>query len=331
MEVGVNYMNILVANNYLHRIGGTEVYTYSIIEELKNRGLNVEYFTFKRGEVSEKIEENLNVKFKTRKSYDLIIANHNPVIKFLWKEGFIIQTCHGIFHDLEHPSLFADELVSISPEVQSHLFSLGFLSHLIPNGVNCKRFYPKVSLNEDLKTIVSLCQSDEANHILEKAAKEINAQLISINKFKNSRWNIEDTINEGDLVVGLGRSIYDAMACGRPVIVFDFRPYYSSGLGDGYLSDVNKILKSFQHNCSGRASKKSLSARDLIQEFKKYNKQDGNVMRNFAVQNLNIEYQVQRYLDIYKTSKRNKNIANKFAVKKALLSSYKFFRSKINV
>ena len=38
-------------------------------------------------------------------------------------------------------------------------------------------------------------------------------------------FNIEDKINEADLVVGIGRSLLDAMSCGRPVVSFDDRIY----------------------------------------------------------------------------------------------------------
>jgi hypothetical protein len=73
-------MNILVANNHLSQTGGTENYTYAIIVELVKLGHQVEYFTFEKGMVSDMIE-NLGVKFRSKKIYDLIIANDKTTIK----------------------------------------------------------------------------------------------------------------------------------------------------------------------------------------------------------------------------------------------------------
>ena len=133
-------MRILVANNQLNTLGGSETFTYTIIEELVDRGFFVEYFTFKFGFVSDKIEQELKVSFMSRKKYDLIFANHNTCVEKLYKLGYVIQTCHGIFPKLEQPSIRANAYVSISTEVQNHLGVLGFPSILIYNSINLERF-----------------------------------------------------------------------------------------------------------------------------------------------------------------------------------------------
>lgn len=61
--------NILVATNHLDKVGGTETYTYTLIEELKRReNIEVDYFTFKKGEISERIEHRLGISFFQKKS-----------------------------------------------------------------------------------------------------------------------------------------------------------------------------------------------------------------------------------------------------------------------
>jgi len=109
-------------------------------------------------------------------------------------------------------------------------------------------------------------------------------------------WHLESLINEADLVVGIGRSVYDAMACGRPVISFDKRKY-SQALGDGYLNAQN-LEVSIRHNCSGRGSGKTMDAESFKEELKKYNPSDGQFLRDFALKEFNIEKSVQQYLDV---------------------------------
>src|SRR5690606_3879634 len=94
-------------------VGDTESFTLTMAEELIKRNFSVEYFTFRRGKISELLE-NSGVNFMTKKKYDLILANHNTCVSTLKNRGTIIQTCHGIYPKLEQPSDDADAHVSIS-------------------------------------------------------------------------------------------------------------------------------------------------------------------------------------------------------------------------
>lgn len=292
-------MNILVANNQLDWTGGTENYTYTIIVELLRQGHNVEYFTFYKGSISDKIES-LSVRFKSKKIYDLILANHTTTIKALYRYGCIIQTCHGIVPELEQPSKYADFHVSITYEVQQHLEKEKIKSLVINNSIDCIRFYPEKTISESLTSVLSLCQSEEANNFISDCCNELNIKFDKLNKHIENSWNIENFINNADLVVGIGRSLYDAMACGRTVISYDNRTY-SKDLGDGYLNKDN-IMQSLKYNCSGRGTNKSFTKESFIEELKKYNKTDGKFMREFTLENLNIEYNIKKYLSIFSAS-----------------------------
>lgn len=289
-------MRILVATNHLQNTGGTECYTYALIKELLMQGHDVEYFAFQLGDVSKRIEK-LGVKFRSHIFYDLILANHNNVVHHLYKRGYIIQTCHGIQMGLEHPSPKADAFVSITKEVSNFLSSKGYSSTIIKNGIDCHRFHPQKKINEHLTSVLSLCQSNEANNIVKEACSIIGVHFEKTNKYEENNWNIEKAINQSDLVVGIGRSAYDAMACGRAVVSFDIRKY-SSNYGDGYLNETN-IAASIEYNCSGRAFKKTYDAATLAIEFKKYNINDGLFLRNYALSNLNIESVVKEYIALY--------------------------------
>lgn len=295
-------MRILVATDHLEATGGTECYTFAMIQELQRQGHDVEYFAFQLGDVSKRIET-LGVKFRSHIFYDLILANHNIVVNHLYKRGYIIQTCHGTQMALEQPSPKADAFVSISQEVHDYLKSKGFSSTIIKNGIDCNRFRPQNPINSCLKNVLSLCQSNEANNIIRDACSLIGVCFQKANKYERSNWYIEETINQSDLVIGIGRSAYDAMACGRTVVSFDIRSY-SSNFGDGYIS-TNNINESVKYNCSGRASRIEYNAQTLANELKKYNVNDGLFLRNYALSNLNIESAVKKYLSLYPSKKKN--------------------------
>ena len=295
-------ISILVATNHLECVGGTETYTYALLKELSKRNYNVEYFTFRKGFFSDKIEKELGINFMSKKKYDLILTNHVSCVNYLYKKGFTIQTCHGIFSEIENPSLFADAYVSISQEVQEHLLHKGCASKLIYNGIDTDRFAPKNELNDELKTVLSLSHSSEFNACLENVCSKLNLELICFNKFKNPIFEIEEAINKADVVFALGRSAYESMACGRPVIVFDKRSYFQP-LGDGYI--VNRLVSSLKNNCSGRFFMLEVTEENLMKELKKYNKKDGKIVRDFALENLKISNSVDNYLLYYKSLVEN--------------------------
>ncbi|PHR70576.1 MAG: UDP-glycosyltransferase [Lutibacter sp.] len=300
----MKFKNVLVANKNLNKLGGTETFTYSFIKELISKGYNVEYFAFKKGFVSSKIENDLGVSFMNKNSYDVIFSNHNKCVRHLSSKGLIIQTCHGIYPKLEQPSRFADAHVAISNEVLNHIQSKGYSGKVILNGIDCINYKPEKEINKKLKNVLSLCHSDEANEVISNACKQLNINFNSLNKYKNPIWNISKVINENDLVVGIGRSAYEAIACGRPILIYDNRSY-SKSFSDGYLQK-STIDFSILNNCSGRYFKKKLDQNGIVKELKKYNSNDATFLRDFALNNLNVKTQINTYLE-YANSVKKKN------------------------
>ncbi len=291
-------MKILVSSHCLDIVGGSETFTFTIIEELKRLGHDVEYFTFIKGFVSSKIETDLGVYFMSKSKYDLILANHYTTVEKLYRKGFIIQTCHGIYPTLEQPHVMADAYVSISQEVQNHLAKLACPSILVYNSINLERFKPKTQIKPKPKSLLSLCHSQEANTFIKDMCEEFNLDYYQAYKYEKPVWQIEDIINKVDIVVGLGRSAYEAMSCGRPVIVFDNRRYFDA-YGDGYIRNILGL--SIQNNCSGRYSKKSFDKTRFIDSLNQYNPEDSKYFRSFAEQNFDVQKNIQLYFDYQNT------------------------------
>ncbi|MDR0301433.1 MAG: hypothetical protein LBI04_03865 [Treponema sp.] len=297
-------MEILVASYRLAGTGGSQNYTYAIITELLRLGHNVEYFALNKGLVSDKIEQ-LGVRFMSKRHYDLIIANYKLVTQLLFQRGYIIQTSHSILPGNDEPSLFADYHVCVSEFQQKFFLEKKIKCEVILNGIDCERFYPETPVHKKLTRVLSLCQSEEANKLIASCCRRINVKFVKCYKLKHNVWDLEKEINKADLVVGVGRSLYDAMACGRAVISYDTRYVDRNFEGDGYL-DKSNINASLVYNCCGGASRRFFTPEEFIIELKKYNSDDGAFMREFAVKELNIRKSVERYLSIYNAN-ANKN------------------------
>ena len=295
-------MKILITNNTLDTIGGSETHAYALIKQLDIKH-NVTAYSKRLGdianilkndmiEVTNKLSNNFN-------EYDLILASHTSTIPDLVHHNCtIVQTCHGIFTTLEQPTSLADKHVAISHEVQEHLIQEEYDSKLILNGIDCERFKPTTKLSKQLKTILSLSHSKPLNNILQGICDNRGIKLITRDKYTNPVFNIENEINKADLVITLGRGVYESMACGRNVMILDNRHYTGLGLiGDGMVTDQN-IDKFILNNCSGRYSNKRFTPKDIENELDKYNYIQGQYNRDFAIRELNIINQANKYLEL---------------------------------
>jgi len=295
-------MNILVGNNGFSYPGGSETYNFSLIESFVKKGHNVVAIAKNGpGMVSKKLNEiGVEVYFgEIDGCFDICLLSHSTSIELAKRvKGFKVQTCHGVYPSLEQPVKGMDAYVSISEEVQEHLNRKGYESLVIRNGVNHDRYYSKKPINRELKVVLSLAQSDEANEIIEKCCSLIGCELITLNKFKERKWNVEDVINESDLVISLGRGAYESMACGRNLVIFDKRNYMES-VGDGFVTGDN-VTDYIKNNCSGRFSNIKYDYHLLADEVSKYDVKYGDQLKNFSLNELNIDNQSEKYLNILK-------------------------------
>lgn len=291
--------NILIGNYHLHLLGGSESFTYALGRELAERGYNVDVFSFRRGIVSEKMKPFARiVKRKAlRHMYDLAILSHNATVQRMRRRAYcIIQTCHGVHSSLEQPSKYADLHVAVSPEVHDHLLNQGFQSTVIYNSVDCDRFKPLSPIHDSLGHVLSLCQSVEANRMIQEACSRMGVHSSYFHKHENGTWDIEYPINRADLVISLGRGTYESMACGRSVLVYDQR-VYANPCGDGLLTKDN-VWELLRHNCSGRRYNRIFTVESLVEEMSKYDSSVSEFNRGFAVKYLNIKNASDRYLEL---------------------------------
>jgi hypothetical protein len=295
-------MKILLTNNHLVTAGGTETYVYAMACELIRLGHEVEIFTFQTGWFSDKMKELLNIPIITNPeelgNYDLILANHNTCVDACYKHGYITQTCHGTMPKLEQPNRKACEFVSISNEVYKYLKSeYNIDSEVYFNGIDCERFKPVKPLNDKIQSVLSLCQDKDFNIYLEGLFTARGIKFNSANKFLNPKFNIEDYINDSDMVISLGRGAYEALACGRAVLVLDKRPYQQM-MGEGLILPSN-FWEFIRRNCSGRVNKITEAEWLIDRAIADYNPTIGEFGRGAALSYLDIRKIIKEYLHIY--------------------------------
>lgn len=285
---------VCIANGTYKWIGGTDTFNWALAKALLDLGYEVSYYAPDmdgRG-VTEKYLQEIGVyPYQENKPLLACFANQQSGKHFLGKCP-VVQTCHSAYTSLELPIKGARSLVAVTEEIQRHLAARGFSATLLRNGIDLERFSPRAPLRE-VPAVLSICQGDDA--LLRAACHELGWSFKSVPKEVSSRvWHIEDLINGADIVVGIGRSLYDAMACGRACLSWDNRTL-NPGCGCGYVTEQNWYQFAVT-NFTGRGFPKIDSVAQLVAELKKYNPADGAVMRRMAEKELDVRKNVQTYL-----------------------------------
>lgn len=286
--------NICVANGTYKWIGGTDTFNWAMCKALVDMGYTVYYYApdMDGTGITEKYLQEIGVlPYVEGTPLVACFANQQSGSHFVGKCP-VVQTCHSAFTRLEYPIKGARAYISISEEIQLYLKVRGFQTDIIRNGIDLNRYCPKKSLNA-IPQVLSICQGDDS--LLQDACDKLGWRFKSVPKEVGSRiWHIEDMINESDIVVGIGRSLYDAMACGRACISWDNRKL-NPFTGCGYVTADN-WYSCAKTNFTGRGFPQIATVDGLVAELKKYNPADGKVMRSFAETELNVRKNVKRYL-----------------------------------
>lgn len=236
-------MKILITNNALDRLAGTETFVYTIAKELQDRGHEVRCYSPTLGEIAEKIRElGIPVSDKIKHIPDVIHGHHfEPTTEAYERtKAPVVFIKHGHIYEQEAiPNIPIKKLFVVSEELKEMVGG-----EILRNPIDLERFKPT---NE--KGAGNLFLS---NHPI----------MYSFCKYTNQNWQIEKLINESEVVITLGRGALEAMACNKPTII------YGRFGADGLVTKENfNLLKIY--NFSGRLYKKRWDEDDLKKEINK--------------------------------------------------------------
>lgn len=324
-------LKILLGNNTLSLLAGSETWTYSLAVELKKLGHSVACFSPELGIIANHLQDEgipcfseINKGAISRFSfvleevvdhnYDVIIANHNHIVEYLracFPKTPIISTIHGILHKdengnilPEHPALESgvNEFVAVSEEVQEILKSeYNIESTLIRNGFDIKKYNSlrPVSSGTPKNFLINsnyLSRHDPVTESIRQAAVHYGATLSAIGINFVETADTTKAINDADVVFGMGRSVLEGVAAGRLGIV-----YGRWGMGGPITPGTVEQLR--YYNFSGRNSGQELygtvTPEDIIKmvdEF--YTQSIFDWSKDYIAKEHNMVFVAEKYVQI---------------------------------
>lgn len=246
-------LRILLGNNTLALLAGSETWTLTLALALKKLGHSVSCFAPDLGVISDKLKEagipcyseigaegpktfSYVLEEKVEHEYDVIISNHHHIVEYLrsqFPRTPIISTIHGIIHfdeggakAPEHPALNSGvaQFVAVSEEVQTLLQTkYGIDSTIIRNFFDVSHYAAMRPANETPKQFLlntNYSGKDEPLVMaVRDAAKHYGAKVAAVGENFMLSADISKILEESDVVFGMGRSVLEGVAAGRLGIV----------------------------------------------------------------------------------------------------------------
>ena len=306
----INILFILAINHYT----GVTTWAYELIKGLSKFNVDVVFVSSNSYFISNKeyikdisLHSNVIESIDYSTKYDVVFLHntqHENISKKVGKKTVFIS--HGSMINSANPKLKHDMHVAVSGRSK---YVLG-ADMFILNGIDLNKFKSNKLLNKIPKKCL-YHNRFKPQKFVHEACEELNIEL---DYWKVIEKDVTKKIEESDFVMGYGRSVYEAMSMGKPVLVFGHNSptnknklnktgissNVEGGFSDGWIDESNfKTL--LYRNCCGWARKIYIDNKnDMIDLMKGYDYKMGNVNRRLAEEHLSSQTMVNSFTNIIK-------------------------------
>lgn len=311
-----NTMRVLITNHLLRSYTGSEIFTYTIADFLRRRGVEVVAYSKYVGVIRsdfEAIDVPVVEDLEQIQADEFDVAHvHHNINALEIRQRFarlpIVFLSHGVLPFLEQPpciDIAISKFLAVSEEVKENLLEKGVAENdieIFRNIVDSGKFCPTGVINpEPRKALILSYKIDaEKENIIRQACDKLGVDC----KFVGGRFGevaqalIPRYINDADIVFSVGRGVLETMFCGRVPLVFD-----ALG-GDGLVTPAG-VAEIMKCNFSGRRYAAHYTVDELVAEIRKYRGEYGEELREIALELFDAERRIDALISVYDRHKND--------------------------
>jgi hypothetical protein len=235
-------VRLILANNHLG-LGGSESYLLTVAEQLDRLGHEVGIYAAELGQGAEVARERgltLLDEAELSDGYDAAVVQDTAVAFHIADRcpGLPqLFVAHSAMHDLQAPPQLPGVIgavVVLSDRMGRRMrsFATGVDVVRLRQPIDTARFFLRSSLPEVPRRALLLSHNPNSDRLamLESACAEVGIELARVGGAAGHTADPGTALAAADIVFGYGRSVLEAMACGRAVYVYDWKG------GDGWLT-----------------------------------------------------------------------------------------------
>lgn len=281
-------MRIIVATERLAEWGGTETYVLTLADHLQQLGHDVWIVTASAGRPASWATARglrvLRAEDPLPTPPDLVVSNTTPIaldvsaaepaVRHVW-------VAHSTVSPLQMPpeAGVAQRVVGLNDRVLRWASAVAGVAPIVRlrQPIDVRRFVPRGPLPERPRRMLLLGNylAGERRAAIEEVARAKGIQVDQVGLPDRQEDAVDDAIGRVDMVVGYGRAILEAMACGKAAYVLDRNggdgwvtpESYPALEADGFAgtgTDVTVTTARFAEDLGAFASWMGAANRDLI-------------------------------------------------------------------
>ncbi len=257
-------MNILFTTQNMRERAGSKTYAVSCARSMAKLGHTITFVTGNTpdgpmGQLAAEVGEVILYADLPGRQFDIAYVSPNPCYAPEIREASerIVSISHGRV-SAEQPVVEADAYVFVSEEV--YQYWTGRVAYL----QNKNFMIIRNPIETDIWTVdeittglerVAYVSNYENIEWMEAAVRDAGLDFVRVKHQHPDKVRFD--IERSQLIIATGRSCYEAMSCGREVLILDNRPYNADMVGHAIVSDglaSETYDRARQVNCSGRTA-----------------------------------------------------------------------------
>jgi predicted ArsR family transcriptional regulator len=299
-------VELVLGTHNLAGAGGTETYVLTVAEHLQRLGHGVTLFAFEHGRMTEngrsrglrvvgegELPESCDAALVQDGATSYLLADRYPSAPQVFRASSPLVDLHL------PPQLAAtcQRVVVLNDRLERLVRSLAVVPEVVRlrQPVDIERFVPLGPISEEPRRALLLGNylEGERRRVLVEACESLGIAARQLGRHAGGARDPLDELAGADLVVGKGRSILEAMACGRAAFVYDAYGY------DGWVTPES-YGRLEARGFDGVGADREFSVDALVRDLSSYRPEMGLANRDLVVAHHNARAHAEELVSVFR-------------------------------